>query len=345
MRQSQLVSVSSSRTVAWLAVLAALIASTAASGASRPAAVEPVRPGSLAVGPGGVLYIADDARHQILAMTRASGFRVVAGTGRAGSTGDSGPATRAELRDPAGMAVLADGTLLFADQSANRVRAVAPDGTIRTLAGDGHYGWVQSGTPALRALLGNPAAVAVGPGGSLFIAVEGTNEIVRLNRDGTLSRVAGNARFAGIVGVGRPALDASPSGPNGLAFGRGGDLYVAGFNTKTLLLIDRAGIMRLPATPGGFYPRGDGGIVSTSRGRVLAIDTQKVVALTPHGERTIFDFATQRLRAMRAFLPNGIAVAGDGSIYVDTYAGNGWTTRSVIAVIRPDRSVHVLWRG
>ena len=35
----------------------------------------------------------------------------------------------------------------------------------------------------------------------------------------------------------------------------------------------------------------------------------------------------------------------DGSIYVDTFRGNGWASRSLIAVIRPDKSIRVLWRG
>lgn len=328
-----------------LASVSALMGSAAlaSAGASRPSAVVPLRPGSLALGRGGVLYVADDARHQILAMTSAGRFRVIAGTGIAGYSGDGGPATRAELNQPAGMTMRADGALVFADESNNRVRVVLSDGTIRTLAGDGRFGWVQSGTQARRAHLGGPSAVTVGPDGLLYIALSGVNEIVRLNHDGSLTRIAGSSRYGGIHGVGGPALDASTSGPNGLAFDRQSDLYIAGFNTKALLMIDQKAIMRVPGS--SFYPRGDGGIVAAPSGRVVAIDTQRVVTLRPGGERTVVDFARRRVDATGSFLPDGIAVAGDGSIYVDTYRGNGWASRSLIAVIRPDRSIRVLWRG
>jgi len=39
----------------------------------------------------------------------------VAGTGIVGNTGDDGPATDAQLNEPFGMAVTADGGFLFAD--------------------------------------------------------------------------------------------------------------------------------------------------------------------------------------------------------------------------------------
>jgi sugar lactone lactonase YvrE len=327
--------------VVW-AVLSAFGVVSVAATVGRQARVFPLRPGALAVGHNGLLYVADGARDQILAMTAPGRFWVVAGTGRAGFSGDGGPAARAMLRDPAGMVVLGDGTLVFADQGNNRVRALSPQGTIRTVAGDGRFGFVTTGTPARDAPLGSPAALAVGQQGRLYIALAGANEIVRLNPDQTLTRVAGNSRFAGLYGVGRPAANASPSGPNGLAFG-GGNLYIAGFNTKALLMIDAAGIMRHPGNDNGFYPRGNGGIVTAQDGRVLAINTQHVVRLTPVGERTILDFAHLTVTGVHGFLPNGIALATSGTLYLDTSNGNGWANRNAIIAVRADGNVHTLW--
>ena len=82
-----------------------------------------------------------------------------------------------------------------------------------------------------------------------------------------------------------------------------------------------------------------------ARGPVSVNYVKMLVALTPHGERTVVDFTGRTIAGTHTFLPNGIAVAPGGSIYVDAYLGNGWTTRSVIAVIRPDESVHVLWHS
>src|SRR5215212_7108367 len=65
------------------------------------------------------------------------GPTVVAGTGAAGFSGDGGAATQAQLRNPSGVGVAPDGTVYIADSGNLRVRAVAPGGTISTVAGTG----------------------------------------------------------------------------------------------------------------------------------------------------------------------------------------------------------------
>ena len=124
------------------AIVATSGAATSAAGSSSAglpvgARVVPERPSSLAVGPGGQLYIADDRRNQILEWTGHGTFRVVAGSGRAGFSGDGGPALRARLDQPGGMTVAPDGTLYFADTGNGRIRVISPAGTITTIAGDG----------------------------------------------------------------------------------------------------------------------------------------------------------------------------------------------------------------
>lgn len=84
------------------------------------------RPGPLAVGANGTLYIADSGRNQIVERLPNGRLQVLAGTGKAGFSGDGGPARRAQLNDPAGMTIAEDGTLYFADQANNRVRAISP---------------------------------------------------------------------------------------------------------------------------------------------------------------------------------------------------------------------------
>jgi serine/threonine protein kinase, bacterial len=323
------------------AVFAALGAATAAG--SPAAVVRPEHPGALAVAPGGALYVADAARQEILMRLPDGRFRVIAGTGRAGFSGDGGPATDAELRDPSGMAVSPRGTLYFADQGNNRVRAVSPDGRITTVAGDGRFGWVKTGTRALGAHIGSPNDVTLGPGGLLYIAA--SDEILRLNTGGTLTRIAGNQRYEGVFGVGGPAMNASPDGPNGLAFNRAGDLFIAGFNTKALLMVDRLGMMRAPIGQIGFYPRGTGGIVTTSTGKVFAMQTQTIVTLTPTRMTTIYNFNGRRIAGIGGFLPNGLAASASGTIYTDTDEGNGWASGTAIVAISPNHTVSVLWKA
>ena len=311
---------------------------------SSASAVAPVRPDALALARGGGLYIADTARDQILKRLPGGRFIVVAGTGKTGFAGDGGLASAAAINNPGGMVVSADGTLYFADQGNNRVRAVSPGGRISTVAGDGHFGWVKTGTPALGADIGDPSAVTFGPGGRLYIAAEGSNEILRLNRDGTLTRVVGSHRLQGVIGIGRAALNGSPDGPSGLAFNRDGDLFIAGQNTKTLLMIDGKGVLRAPLGRDGFYARGDGGLIATATGSVIAMQTQSILEVNASGTRTVFSFAKRRVDGITGFLPNGIAISKEGTIYTDTDGANGWATAAAIVAIGPKRRLSVLWK-
>ncbi|MDQ2968840.1 MAG: hypothetical protein M3R37_11045 [Actinomycetota bacterium] len=59
----------------------------------------------------------------------------VAGSGANGFRGDGGPATKAELSSPAGLAFDDAGNLYIADQGNNRVRRVDTRGVITTVAG------------------------------------------------------------------------------------------------------------------------------------------------------------------------------------------------------------------
>lgn len=309
-----------------------------------PATGPPVHPAALAVAPDG-LYVADQARNQILDRRPDGTFTVVAGTGRAGFGGDGGPATHAELDRPGGMVVGADGTLYVADEANGRVRAVAPDGTITTVAGggtEGTGGFVAAGTPALRADI-TPSAVTVGPDGLLYIATG--QQVLRLEADGTLTPVVGGRPGgpAGVTGLGGPAVDASADGVDGLAFDRAGYLYLFGFNTKTLLVVSPQGTITAPAGPlGSLYPRGDGGLVAAPDGTVLAMDELGVDRLSPAGVDQIVSFRSP-FHGITGFSPGGIAVGSDGTVYVDTWYGNGFTDRSALAAIRPDGTSTVLW--
>jgi sugar lactone lactonase YvrE len=313
------------------------------SAGGRDSAIRLERPGALAVGADGTVYVADDGRNQIVARRPNGTLEVVAGTGKRGFSGDGGRAARAELGGPAGMTVASDGTLYFADSGNNRVRAISPRGIIRTVAGNGKLGWVESGTAARAATLGEPAAVTIGRDGRLYIASESWGEVLRLAPDGTLTKVAGVQGPEGVYGIGGPATRASADGPEGLAFDRAGNLFVAGFNTKTLLMVARDGTMRLPAGISSDYPS-EGGLATTPDGRVLATNRTSILELTPHGARTVFDFTRARLAGIRGFTATGIAADRRGNLYLDTYpSGYANTSATALVEIHPDGSAKALW--
>ena len=77
----------------------------------------------------------------------------VAGTGIKGFSGDGGPANEAQLNDPTGLTMAKDRSIYICDTGNHRVRRVAPDGKISTVAGTGEPGWSGDGGAATAAKL------------------------------------------------------------------------------------------------------------------------------------------------------------------------------------------------
>jgi sugar lactone lactonase YvrE len=170
-------------------------------------------PGYLAFDSSGNLYVADRAPVQgggiyspgpgggcrIVRLTPDRKFNVVAGTGTCGFSGDGGPATKAQLDDPNGIAFDSAGNLYFSDANNHRIRRVDAKGIITTVAGTGAAGHGGDGGPASSATLGYPFGLAIGNGDLLYVSdapcqcmVTDTTGRVRMIRlsDGTITTVA-----------------------------------------------------------------------------------------------------------------------------------------------------------
>ncbi|HET7467063.1 MAG TPA: hypothetical protein VFL29_10370 [Candidatus Dormibacteraeota bacterium] len=93
---------------------------------------------------------------------------VVAGTGVCGFSGDGGPASRAQINDPGGIAFDAAGNLYFADSNNHRIRRIDAHGVITTVAGTGVRGYVDG--DAGQAQLQFPFGVAMSRSGRLYFA-------------------------------------------------------------------------------------------------------------------------------------------------------------------------------
>jgi len=317
--------------------------------------IVPQRPSSLAIGPNKNLYIADDMRNQVLEHLPDGTFEPVAGNGTVGFSGDGGPATSAQLNYPSGITFGPDGTLYIADYGNGRIRAVSSAGVITTIAGNGGQGgWVTDGTPALEASL-RPTAMAFGPEALMYVADD--REVLRLEPNGsrtnhpssdwTFTRVLGeNANeYEGVYGIGGPARSASADGANGVAIDTFGNIYVSGSNTKAILMVDPQGTVHLL---GDLYPRGPSGLVTAPDGSVVAMDELAVVGLSPQGIKTLVSFPTTNkvsYLGVTGFSPNGIAVAPGGTLYLDTFYGNGFADKSALIMIPPQGagSPSLLW--
>src|SRR5271154_3297452 len=94
----------------------------------------------------------------------------IAGNGAAGFSGDNGPATKAELNGPKGIAVDSAGNVYFADAGNTRVRKVS-NGVITTVAGNGTSDVSGDNGPALSAGLIFMHGVAVDSADNLYLAI------------------------------------------------------------------------------------------------------------------------------------------------------------------------------
>jgi sugar lactone lactonase YvrE len=302
---------------------------------------EPVAPGGLAVAADSDLYVADQTLDVIFKRSAAGIFTVFAGDGSAGYSGDGGPAMSTEIDYPAGMIVETDGTLLFADEMNNRIRAVSPSGIITTVAGNGGAGRVTSSGRATAEPVDDPSDVDLDPAGGFDITASA--QLLHVDIAGNLTVLGGTSTLQGLAGIGGPALTGSLDGPDGVARASNGGIFVSGFNTKALLYITPAGL--LEALDQSCYARGSGGLRRAPDGSVVAMDDETIERYRGTVASSVYNFGTSAGVQGDGFQPNGLAVAPDGSIWVSTDASNGWATAPALARIDPTGHVVLAWRG
>jgi hypothetical protein len=192
------------------------------------------------------------------------------GTRQGGFSGDGGPATKARLQEPIGVAAERSGGLYVADRGNYRVRAVDTTGKITTLAGngsltgDGSTGSRRNGAPATDAALDLPVGVAAGPQGSVFITDEAAHQILKVDAEGVMTTFAGTGK-AGYSGDGGPALDAKLNEPGLMAIDARGNLYFSDAQNHVIRVVNRKGTIRTVAGSGKAGFSGDGGPAMTAR--------------------------------------------------------------------------------
>ena len=137
----------------------------------------------------GNFYVAESWGNRIRKVTADGMIDTIAGNGSYGYSGDGGPATAAELQFPSGVAVDGTGNVYIADTYNYRVRKVATDGTITTVAGTGVGGFSGDGGPATAAQLLGPYDVAVDAAGNLYIADSQFGPVRQVAPNGTITSV------------------------------------------------------------------------------------------------------------------------------------------------------------
>jgi len=197
-------------------------------------------PSGLAIDGAGNLFIADTLNNRIRKVDAVTGIiTTIAGNGEPGSAtkvGDGGLAVQANLNQPQGVTVDANGNLYIADTANQRIRRVdAITGLITTVAGDGQPSangdgkgtYTGDGGPAAQAGLSLPYAVAFDSSGNMYIPDSANNVIRMVNSAGTISTVQ------------------MPGGhtlntPSGVAVDAAGNLYIADTQNSCIRKLDFA---------------------------------------------------------------------------------------------------------
>jgi uncharacterized protein (TIGR03437 family) len=278
-----------------------------------------------------------------------------AGTGLKSFSGDGGPAATAQFDAPGGIARDARGNLFIADTQNNRIRKIAPDGVVTTVAGNALAGFAGDGGPATLAELNRPTDVAVDADGNLFIADSGNNRVRKVFPNGVIGTLAGNGNLA-YFGDGGNSAQAALNHPRGVAVDASGTVYIAdtgnhrirrvifagidtvldGLNAPTGVAVDNDGVVYVADSGDGTVRRfqnrfsqvtllaGARGVTVDSFGNVYASGSNRVVKVLGDGSTMTIAGTGQccyagdggPAAAARLNAPWGIAVDPSGNLYI-----------------------------
>jgi sugar lactone lactonase YvrE len=221
----------------------------------------------------GALYVSDMANNLVERVGALGNVEVVAGNGTGGFSGDGGPARRAQLFEPTAITFGPDGALYIADQGNERIRRVATDGTITTIAGRGDPSDTGDGGPATHAGV-DPHALAFDRAGNLYVFQQDTKTIRVIDPHGVINSAA-QSRYVSAFAV-------APDGSIAIAdYGNFGLARITSGGTITALPFHHSGVLRpvgIAVAPNGDTYVDDSGVVGGGAVRLLRV--------APNGQST-----------------------------------------------------------
>jgi hypothetical protein len=250
------------------------------------------------------VYYADNALHIVRRINNDGTVSNVAGTGVAGSAGDGGQATQAQLKSPVRLTFDAAGNLYIADSGNNKIRKVTPAGIISTVAGTGVGGFSGDGGQATAAKLKVPYDMTIAPDGTMYIADKSNYRIRKVTPAGVISTVAGTGT-AGYNGDNIPATTAWLNSPYSVDLAEDGSLLIADYDNERVRRLDPNGVITTVAGTGIATADGDGGLATDA-----GLHKPQYVMSMPNGDLYIGEANNNRVR----YIHDGV---------IDTLAGSG----------------------
>jgi DNA-binding beta-propeller fold protein YncE len=295
----------------------------------------------------GNLYLVELTGGRVLKVDAHGVLHAIAGTGRKGSGGDGGPATKAEFNGMHSLAVAPNGDLYLADTWNNRVRKIdAKSGIITTVIGTGQKGFSGDGGPAAEAQFGGIYCLAFDARGERLYLADLDNRRVRVVdlRTNLVTTVAGNGK-KGIPTDGTDARSAPLVDPRAVAVDARGNVYILERSGHALRVVDSAGKIRTVVGTGKPGHAGDGGdarqatlngpkhLCIDREGNVLLADTEnhlirkylpaegKIVRVAGTGRKGTAGLGGDPLEA-ELNQPHGVFMDPAGTLYIADSSNN-----------------------
>ena len=216
---------------------------TGSSGSALAASMLPLW---VAVGPNGIIYIADEQFNLIRSIADLDLLETAAGNGAFGFNGDELQALESSLSVPAGLDVDTAGRLHFVDLGNHSVRRVELDGSVVTLVDEDHPAMAQSPYRF------SPASIGISQAGFIYIADRGNHMIWQLDPAGAVTAFAGSGE-RGFGGDGGQATAAKLADPRDVCVGTDGKVYIADFGNGRVRVVLQDGSNDLNIRPGNWW--------------------------------------------------------------------------------------------
>lgn len=295
-------------------VLRRIIGGSTISSLYTPGVLGLSNPRHIRVDAGGDLYIADTSNHRILRLSAEGDVSIVAGTGSSGYSGDTGPATSAQLDNPGSIALDAAGNLYIADAGNHCIRKVTKStGDIDRIAGvcetSGDTG---NDGLAINALFDSPWGVYYDTtGGDIYVADYNNCWIRKFSEGGNITRYAG-AESGGSPSCGSTvtasALTTELDHPLDIFVDSSGNGYIADTGNSKIWKVDTSDQISLIAGTGTAGYTGDGALAVNAQ-----IDAPRGLVLDSAGNLYFTDKKRHVVRVISVHNDFIYTLAGTGS--------------------------------
>jgi DNA-binding beta-propeller fold protein YncE len=190
----------------------------------------------------GNVYVVDMGNNAVRKIDlKTKTISTFAGNGSAGYSGDGGPATQAQLKQPHSIQFGPDGNLYICDIGNHVIRKVdMKTSQISTFAGTGTPGLTPDGAPIAGTPLKGPRSLDFDKEGNLWLALREGNQVFKFDLSANrIVHVAGTGA-SGFGGNGGPAKAATLKGPKGIAIDKDGNAWLADTESHTVRMVERS---------------------------------------------------------------------------------------------------------